>query len=40
MNYLIMRERQYKVLIEGIHQGEGYLILMPLAVYRIETDIL
>ena len=39
MNYLIMRQWQYEVLVECIHQGEGQLILMPLTINWVKAYI-
>ena len=32
MDHLVMGQRQHKVLTEGIHEGEGHLVMVPLPV--------
>ena len=39
MHYLIMGKRQHKILTKGIHHGESNLVMVPLAVDRIQTAI-
>ena len=40
MHDLIMRQRQYKILGERIHKGEGQLILVPLAIDGIKAHVI
>ena len=37
---LVVRERQHKVLAEGVHEGERDLVVVPLAVDRVERHVL
>ena len=39
MHYLVMGQRQYEILAESIHHGEGNLVMMPLSVDRIKAEI-
>ena len=39
MHYLVMGQRQHEILAEGVHHGEGNLVMMPLPVDRIKAEI-